>query len=108
MIDLCHLQAWKIDKVCYERDTEAYSVSRDKAMNAAIEATGTHIHSFVSHTLYVSLQPAVLYSQTCYSLTTLPQFVTYILFLSYDPALLYCQTHSFIILLHFVTCLLFL
>lgn len=55
------LQAWEIDKVCYERDTEAYSVSRDKAMNAAIEPTRTPIHSFVSHTLYVSANSATPY-----------------------------------------------
>lgn len=58
---LCHpsqgrvcLQAWKIGKVCFEADTEPYSVARDRNMIAGIEAAGVPWHSFVSHTLYVS------------------------------------------------------
>ena len=48
------VQAWKIGKVCFEADTEPYSVQRDQQMTQNIEATGVPWHSFVSHTLYVS------------------------------------------------------
>lgn len=48
------IQAWKIRKVCFEADTEPYSVERDQNMIQNVEATGVPWHSFVSHTLYVS------------------------------------------------------
>lgn len=46
------IKAWKIGKVCFEADTEPYSVQRDQQMTQNIEATGVPWHSFVSHTLY--------------------------------------------------------
>lgn len=46
-------QAWKIGKVCFEADTEPYSVQRDRKMVQNIEAAGVPWHSSVSHTLYV-------------------------------------------------------
>lgn len=49
-----YTQAWKINKVCFEADTEPYSVERDRNMIRNVEATGVPWHSFVSHTLYVS------------------------------------------------------
>ena len=48
-----HCQAWKIGKVCFEADTEPYSVQRDQGLIQNIEAAGVPWHSFVSHTLYV-------------------------------------------------------
>ncbi|KAL3132986.1 hypothetical protein ABBQ38_006897 [Trebouxia sp. C0009 RCD-2024] len=46
------IKAWKINKVCFEADTEPYSVERDRNMIRNVEATGVPWHSFVSHTLY--------------------------------------------------------
>ena len=51
--DVCCVQAWNIGKVCFEADTEPYSVERDKNMCKGITAAGIPWHSFVSHTLYV-------------------------------------------------------
>lgn len=47
------IQAWKIGKVCFEADTEPYSIQRDQSMIQNVEAVGVPWHSFVSHTLYV-------------------------------------------------------
>ena len=39
--------------MCFEADTEPYSIERDQRMIQNIEAAGVSWHSFVSHTLYV-------------------------------------------------------
>lgn len=53
MVGAVAIQAWNIGKVCFEADTEPYSIQRDQRMIQNVEAAGVPWHSFVSHTLYV-------------------------------------------------------
>lgn len=43
---------WKVNKLCFESDTEPYAKKRDEAMKEAAEAAGVRVFSPVSHTLY--------------------------------------------------------